>query len=95
LKWKATPLFEQDLRLYLEIGIVISRPDIFAMAKVLNEPEGCVLFVRAAVGNLRTLLSSLPVLTPWIRFYRRNGTRARTYSLARLLDVTGKLYPMR
>jgi hypothetical protein len=39
LKWKATPSFERDLVDYLENGIVISRPDIFAMAKII-EVEG-------------------------------------------------------
>jgi hypothetical protein len=91
LRWKTKVSFYVDLEDYLEHGIVISRPDIFAMAKI----EGQALFVRVAVGNLRTLLTALPVLLPRIRFYRRNGRtneeRLREYDLVRLLETTDKI----
>jgi hypothetical protein len=87
LRWKSKVPFYVDLGDYLENGIVISRPDIFAMAKI----EGQALFVRIAVGNLRTLLTALPVLLPRIRFHRRNGERLREYDLVRLLQTTGKI----
>ena len=87
LHWKSKVPFIVDLANYLEHGIVISRPDIFAMAKI----EGEALFVRMAVGNLRTLLCALPVLLPKIRFCRRNGERVREYDLAKLLQTTDKL----
>jgi hypothetical protein len=90
LKWQSTPFYE-DLEDYLERGIVISRPDIFAMAKIIEAGEGQALFVRMAVGKLRTLLSALPVLPAAICFCRRNETRLRVYSLAKLLQVTDKL----
>jgi hypothetical protein len=87
VRWKSKVPFYVDLEDYLENGIVISRPDIFAMAKI----EGQALFVRIAVGNLRTLLTALPVLLPKIRFHRRNGERLREYDLVRLLETTGKI----
>jgi hypothetical protein len=91
LKWKSKVPFYVDLQDYLEHGIVISRPDIFAMAKV----EGGTLFVRMAVGNLRTLLTALPVLTPKIRFCRRNEERVREWDLVKLLQTTDKLIKRR
>lgn len=87
LRWKPEIPFQVDLADYLEHGIVISRPDIFAMARV----EGDVLFVRMAVGNLRTLLTALPVLLPRIRFCRRNNRRLREYDLVKLLETTDKV----
>ena len=87
LRWKSEIPFEQDFQWYLENAIVISRPDIFAMAKVVNGE----LFVRMAVGNLRKLLTALPVLTPTISFCRRNEPTVRRYSLAKLLDTANKL----
>jgi hypothetical protein len=91
LKWKSNPSFYEDLEDYLEHGIVIARPDIFAMAKIIEAGESQALFVRIAVGKLRTLLSALPVLPAAICFCRRNESRLRVYSLARLLQVTDKL----
>lgn len=89
LLWKSKVPFQKDLARYLEDpnGIVIVRPDIFAMAKV----QGDTLFVRMAVGNLRTLLFALPVILPKIRFDRRNRGRERTYDLVKLLKATDKV----
>jgi hypothetical protein len=89
LKWKSKVPFHIDFARYLEDpnGIVIVRPDIFAMAKM----QGDTLFVRMAVGNLRTLLFALPVLLPKIRFDRRNRGRERTYDLIKLLKATDKI----
>jgi hypothetical protein len=104
LKWKCQPNFFKDLLDYMEHGIVVSRHDIFAMAKIVDrrpldekgkpigeKPEPA-LFVRMAVGDLRDLLGSLPVLLPTILFCRRNEKRIREYDLGRLLEVTNKLF---
>jgi hypothetical protein len=67
-KWKTLVPFEKDLRDYLEEGIVVSRSDVFLMAKVVDRrpkdkdgnPIGeridPALFVRMGVGNLSQLL---------------------------------------
>jgi hypothetical protein len=107
LKWKCKPSFFADLLDYLENGIVISRHDIFAMAKIVDrrplsedgkpigENPDPALFVRMAVGSLRDLLSALPVLLPKIQFCRRNEKRIREYDLVKLLQVTDKLMQRR
>jgi hypothetical protein len=91
VRWKSPKRFYDDLNAYLEHGIVISRPDIFAMAQV----QGDALFVRMAVGNLQTLLSYLPVRLPKIRFYRRNKGRLHEWTLVKLLQTTDKLMKRR
>lgn len=67
-KWKTQVSFEKDLQDYLEEGIVVSRPDVFLMAKVVDrrpkdedgKPIGervdPALFIRMGVGNLSQLL---------------------------------------
>jgi hypothetical protein len=91
LKWKPDRPFRVDLENYLEDpdGIVISRPDIFAMAKVMHDPP--TLFVRVAVGNLRTLLEAIPVHPPKITFYRRNTLKKKEWDLEKLLRTADKL----
>jgi hypothetical protein len=87
LKWKSKVPFYVDLQDYLEHGIVISRPDIFAMARVIDGS----LFVRVAVGNLQTLLGALPVKPARIRFCRRNGERMHEWDLVKLLQTADRV----
>ena len=107
LKWKCNPNFFLDLLDHLQTGIVISRHDVFAMGKIVDrrpldadgnpigENPDPALFIRMAVGDLRSLLGTLPVLLPKIRFCRRNEKRIREYDLGKLLEVTNKLFQRR
>lgn len=68
--WKTKVPFDIDLHDYLEHGIVVNRPDVFLMAKLVDrrprDEEGKpigdkfdpALFVRMGVGDLRQLLLS-------------------------------------
>jgi hypothetical protein len=89
-KWKSNVPFELDVADHLLNGVVISRPDLFGMAKIVNiAPEGEKVepawFVRMSVGHLPELLRNLPVHLPKICFCRRNDGRVRVYSLDRLI----------
>jgi hypothetical protein len=81
--------FETDLMDYLCNGFVVSRPSIFWMAKIVDvserEDPGPVFawFVRVAVGDMRELFETLPLLLPKIAFCRRGDGRIRVYSLER------------
>lgn len=89
-KWKGrkflgTLCFIADLTDHLFTGIVICRPDLFGMAKIIELPGGeRAWFVRMAVGPLTRLLDCLPCRLPKICFCRRNDGRVREYSLERL-----------
>ena len=92
-QWMGAVTFEQDLVDYLRTGIVIARPDIFMLAKVIDiAPEGApakepAWFVRMGVGDLRTLVVELPAYFPKIIFCRRNDRRGREYSFDRLMHL--------
>jgi hypothetical protein len=83
-EWKGIVTFDEDLAHYLEHGFVVSRPDVFAMGKVIIRGGEPAWFIRVAVGNLGALLRLLPVALPKICFCRR-GVRLKVYSLERLL----------
>ena len=87
-KWGGLVTFQQDLQDYLESGMVWSRPDVFAMAKVINFRGEPAWFIRVAVGNLRELLLLIPVYLPWICFCRGSDPRLKVYSLERLLKLS-------
>lgn len=90
LKWRGQVTFEQDLQDYLGTGMVWSRPDVFAMAKVIKFRDEPAWFVRIAVGNLRELLLLLPVCLPWICFCRRGNPKLKAWPLKRLLELANK-----
>jgi len=95
-RWMGSVSFADDLSHYLLNGMVLSRPDIFAMVTVIDlAPEGAppepAWFVRMAVGDLRELISVLPGYLPKICFCRRGDGRMRTYSLDRFTKVIGKI----
>ncbi len=85
--------FERDLCWYLEHGLVISRPDRFIMAKLIDSTKGdddwhpakpdC-WYVHAAVGRgcLEWFLKQSPIRMPKIAFRRlKDGAnRLRFYN---------------
>jgi len=85
--------FMSDLDDYLVHGVVIARPDLFGLAKVIEDPghDGePAWFIRMAVGKLSELLEALPPYQSVKRicFCRHKKTgqldqRLRTYSLER------------
>jgi len=89
-KWKSTVPFAVDLAEYLRTGIVIARPDIFVMAKIIDiAPEGSperepAWFFRIVVGDIREVRRALPGYLPKVCFCRRNDARLRVYSLSRI-----------
>ena len=87
--WKGDVRFDQDITDYLLTGVVVSRPNCFGMAKVIELPDTKepAWFVRMAVGNLRELLSCLPGYLPKICFCRRNERHIRVYQLERFIRI--------
>lgn len=86
--------FEQDLQYYLVNGVVISRPDRFLMAKVINStrldddewnpPDADTWYVHCAVGRgaLEWFLKQAPIRLPklaWRRF-KNGANRLRCYN---------------
>src|SRR4029077_3949694 len=75
--------FEDDLRDYLCNGVVVSRPTIFWMAKIIEvKPKWAAgpelaWFVRIAVGSIDELMQTLPGPLPNIAFCRRCDPRVR------------------
>lgn len=73
-------------------GVVISRPDLFVLAKVVLDPHKdhrgeLAWFIRMFVGdNMRALLAALPDYgIKRICFCRNNDGRMRSYDIGRLL----------
>jgi len=82
-KWMGMVSFEEDVAHYLAYGMVVARPDVFAMAKIIEQEGEPAWFIRMAVGPLDTLFSVLPGYLSKICFCRRNDGRLRVYSLDR------------
>jgi hypothetical protein len=85
-KWRGITNFEQDVAHYLEYGMIVSRPDVFAMGKIIYYKGEPAWFIRVAVGNLKALLRLLPVPLSHICFCRR-GVKLRAYPLERMLKL--------
>jgi hypothetical protein len=94
-QWMGDVSIEEDIAQYLSSGLVLSIPTCFALVKVIEEPrtKEPAWFIRMAVGRLDELFYHLPFYLPKICFCRRNDGRLRTYSLERMMQLTGgKLY---
>lgn len=87
-KWNSSVPFADDLAHYTVHGLVISRTDIFAMAKLVEFRGEPAWFVRMAVGDLGRLLENIPVKTPWMMFCRRGKEKIRAYRLDRLIELS-------
>lgn len=92
-RWCGAVNFIDDLDDYHLTGIVVSRPDIFLMAKATELPDNtgkmCLTwFIRIFVGPLDRLMPALP---PWpigrIGFCRRGDDRVRTWPIERMLRL--------
>lgn len=80
--------FEDDLLDYLKHGFVVSRPNLFAMAKVIihpRQPKQAAWFVRYACGDIQQIVRVLPFFLEWIVWCRNDEPRLRIYRTSRLL----------
>ncbi len=66
--------FEEDLAYYLEVGCVVSLPDVFAMARQVDD----AWHVGAYAGDLKKAFDYLPFYLPYIQFERRNKLKCYT-----------------
>lgn len=84
--------FDDDLQDYMRNGLVISRPDIFGMAKLIAWQGRLAWFVRMAVGDLATLVAELPLRTEKICFCRdkSDGLRIHAWPMGRMLRLAIK-----
>jgi hypothetical protein len=100
-EWMPDTSFEEDVAFYLAHGCVISRPDCFGMARVIEGPrtKQPAWFVRMSVGPLDVLMSALPYPLPEICLCRgkKGDLRIRSYSFDRMLEILKgeKLYGRR
>jgi hypothetical protein len=100
-EWMPDVSFEVDVAFYLAHGCVISRPDCFGMARVIEGPrtKQPAWFVRMSVGPLDVLMSALPYPLPEICLCRgkKGDLRIRSYSFERMLEILKgeKLYGRR
>lgn len=83
--------FDEDLRLHLENGYVVSTPDFFVMARpvwrgmneflIVNPAEGChpafrdCWHVYLLAGSIQKALTALPYDLPWMSWERGNVLR--------------------
>lgn len=92
--WMPETSFEEDVAFYLAHGCVISRPDCFGMARVIEGPrtKGPAWFVRMAVGPLEVLMNALPYRLPEICLCRgkKGDFRIRSYSFERMLHLLNR-----
>jgi hypothetical protein len=97
-EWMPEASFEEDVAFYLAHGCVISRPDCFGMARVIEGPrtKQPAWFVRMSVGRLDVLISALPFVLQEICLCRgrKGDLRIRSYSFERMMQLLtgGKLY---
>jgi hypothetical protein len=64
--------FADDLLDYLEHAFVVSRPNLFAMARPIEFRGKRGWFIRYAIGNLLELVTVLPCPLEFIAFCRDN-----------------------
>ena len=69
--------FAEDLLNYLRTGYVVSRPNLFAMAKPIEREGRRGWFIQIAVGNILELLTCLPCPLDFIAFCRNNDDNMR------------------
>jgi hypothetical protein len=88
--------FFNDLAHYHLHGIVVSRPDIFLMAKAIEDPEPkhageVAWFIRMFVGDMAELVPALPPYPiKWIRFcrMRKDGTlKEKSWPIERAAEL--------
>jgi hypothetical protein len=86
--------FVEDYDEYTLTGILISMPDLFIMAKIIDlapdeaKEQEPAWFIRMAVGSTRTIADALPwTALPKICFCRRNDGRLRSYSSRRITEL--------
>jgi hypothetical protein len=65
-------------------GLVISRSDLFVMAREIDYEGEPAWFCRFAVGDLKALLDEVPHPRRWLCFTRRNEIKLRAVRLDRL-----------
>lgn len=79
-RYKVEPDFFTALVDHLHTGMVISRPNCFAMGKAVALDDGRIAwFIDTAVGNLRELLGLLQWPLPYIAFCRRGKGKIKVY----------------
>jgi hypothetical protein len=69
--------FADDLLDYLENAFVVSRPNLFAMARPIEFRGKRGWFIRFARGNLLELLTVLPCPLEFVAFVRNNDKTIR------------------
>lgn len=79
--------FEEDFADYLENGFVVVRPNLFAMAKMIEFQGERSWFVRYACGDVISLVGLLPFYLKWIVWCRRNEPFLRRYRTERLWEI--------
>lgn len=80
--------FGDDLVDYMRNGFVITRPQLFVMAKVIHRDDGHLWFCRIAIGNLIELLTVMPFYLPRIAFCRNGrADKMRICSTNRLTEL--------
>jgi hypothetical protein len=87
--------FETDLADYLLNHFVISRPTAFMMLQLVNlakedQPEEHAWYIRFACGDLRELLSMIPMPLPKLIFWRAGpgkSDRLRTVSMNKMIAL--------
>lgn len=80
LKEPCEQTFEEDLQIYLELGYVVSLPDVFAMVRQMDD----AWHIGAYSGDLKKAFDYLPFYLPYIQFERRN--KLKCYLTSTLTD---------
>jgi hypothetical protein len=88
---KGNPNFYTDLYAHHQYGVIISRPDVFAMARVIDWDGEKAWFCMMAVGDLANLMKYVPYHLKKIVFCRKSDGRLREYSLDKLLQKVNGL----
>lgn len=89
--------FWKDLEDHLRNGVVISQPDCFMMAKIIelsDDPakNDLAWFIRIAVGNIQVFLQRMPFPLPKIAFCRNNDGEVRVYDLRRFAQFAFRFF---
>jgi hypothetical protein len=78
--------FYDVLATYLQYGVVISRKDLFVMAREIEHEGEPAWFCRFSVGKVKDLIAQTPYPLKWLCYTRRDEITLRAVRLDRLLE---------
>ena len=84
--------FWKDLMYYLRTGFVVSRPNLFAMARPIERDGKRGWFIQIAVGEIGELITCFPFRLDFVAFCRNNDENMRVIDFDTYVKKVAAMY---